>query len=259
MMSGDETESVFAVRVARALRDGTAGASTPEARARVMDAIRAAAPPVRDADDGLSGDGLSGDSLSGARWPDVQPADVVPLGLTSSGTVAAAGVAATSRRRFWRSPAFALLAAASIAAVVALVRAVGVDGPIPAVPGQRAVASRGAAAGPAAPAAAGAATQPVGAGQVRTAQVQFVLVAPAAHRVAVVGDFNDWDSAAAPLESSGGVWSRQLDIPLGRHDYAFVVDGERWMRDPNAPQAPADEFGSGYSVLVVGENPGGHR
>jgi len=259
MMSGDETESVFAVRVARALRDGTAGASTPEARARVMDAIRTAAPPVRGAGDGLSGD---------APWPHDQPVDVVPLGLTSSGTVATAGVAATDRRRFWRSPAFALLAAASIAAVIALVRAVGVDGPIPAVPGERAVASRGAAAGRAAapatesvvaPAAAGGATLSVGAGHVRTAQVQFVLVAPTAHRVAVVGDFNDWDSAAAPLESSGGVWSRQLDVPLGRHDYAFVVDGERWVRDPNAPQAPADEFGSGYSVLVVGENPGGHR
>ena len=78
-------------------------------------------------------------------------------------------------------------------------------------------------------------------------------------KVSVVGDFNDWDVAATPLTSAGGVWSGQLDVPFGRHDYAFVVDGERWVRDPNAPQAPADEFGSGYSVLVVDENSGAHR
>ncbi len=252
MMPGDEMDSAFAARVARTLRDGIT--STPEARARVMDAIRAAAPPFR---------GAGGDAMADLR---LHPGtdDSAPLGLTSSGAVPRVGMATKRTSGLWRSPAVALLVAASIAAAIALVRAVGVEGPIPVVPGQGRVAARGRAAAPAAgsvvtPAAAGAATHSIGDGHARTAQVQFVLVAPSARRVAVVGDFNDWDSGAAPLTSSGGVWSRQLDVPLGRHDYAFVVDGERWVRDPNAPQAPADEFGSGYSVLVVGENPGEHR
>lgn len=226
MMSGDEMETALDARITSALREGVA--STPEARERVMRAIRAAAPPVR---------GVGDD------------ADVVAGGAQSRRTGS-----------FWRSPAFGLLAAASIAGVIALVRAIGVEGPIPEVPGQRTVAARQEAVrGPEPVVAPAAAAGILGDGRIRVARVQFVFVAPQARRVAVVGDFNDWDAAAAPLTASGGVWSGQLDVPFGRHDYAFVVDGERWVRDPNAPQAPADEFGGGYSVIVVDENSGRHQ
>lgn len=226
MMYRDEMETALEARIASALREGVA--STPEARERLMRAIRASAPPVRGAGD-------DADLAAGA----------VPL---------------RAARPFWRSPAFGLLAAASIAGVIALVRAIGVEGPIPEVPGQQRIAvRRETARAPESVVAPAAAAGNVADGRTRVARVQFVFVAPQARRVAVVGDFNDWDVAASPLTSSGGVWSRQIDVPFGRHDYAFVVDGERWVRDPNAPQAPADEFGGGYSVLVVNENSGAHR
>ena len=227
MKPGDEMEGALDERIVSTLRGGVA--STPEARDRVMHAIRASAAPVR---------GVGEDD--GAAVTDVRPL----------------------RRPFWRSPAFGLLAAASIVGVIALVRAVGVEGPIPDVPGQQRVSSRHetdrAPRSVVAPAAA-TGSPALGDGGTRLARVQFVFVAPRARRVAVVGDFNDWDVAAAPLAPAGGVWSGQIDVPFGRHDYAFVVDGERWVRDPNAPRAPADEFGGGYSVLVVDENSGAHR
>ena len=227
-MSGNEIDNALDERIASALRGGVA--SSPEARERVMRAVRASAAPVR-------GIGEDYDATS----TEVRIAS----------------------RSFWRSPAFGLLAAASIAGVIALVRSVGVEGPIPEVPGQpRVAARRETARAPeavVAPAAAAAGSPTIGHAGMRVSRVQFVFVAPQARRVSVVGDFNDWDIAATPLTSAGGVWSGQLDVPFGRHDYAFVVDGERWMRDPNAPQAPADEFGSGYSVLVVDENSGAHR
>jgi 1,4-alpha-glucan branching enzyme len=86
-------------------------------------------------------------------------------------------------------------------------------------------------------------------------RVQFVLVAPAAKSVAVVGDFNDWNPAATPMEPARGMWSSEAVVSAGRHDYAFVVDGTRWIADPSAPRAPADELGGGYSVLVAGAKP----
>ncbi|HEX2779080.1 MAG TPA: isoamylase early set domain-containing protein [Gemmatimonadaceae bacterium] len=156
---------------------------------------------------------------------------------------------APHRRPFWRSPAFGLLAAASIAGVIALVRARGVEGPIAEVPGHPSLHGTSAPAAVPAATAAHAASVP---GHVAVARVQFVFVAPSARQVAVVGDFNDWDPAATPLALAGGVWSRELDVPVGRHDYAFVIDGKRWVADPTAPRAPADEFGNGYSVIVVG-------
>lgn len=82
--------------------------------------------------------------------------------------------------------------------------------------------------------------------------VRFVLVAPDAHRVTVAGTFNQWDAAATPLVRSGtsGVWTATLSLPAGEHQYAFVVDGARWVPDPNAP-AVDDGFGRRNSVLAL--------
>jgi hypothetical protein len=83
--------------------------------------------------------------------------------------------------------------------------------------------------------------------------VQFELAAPGAARVALVGDFNDWDRAATPMrrDRSGDRWTVTLPVSAGRHVYAFVVDGERWVGDPLAPRAPEDGFGAPGSVVVV--------
>ena len=84
--------------------------------------------------------------------------------------------------------------------------------------------------------------------------VHFVLVAPKATRVALVGEFNGWDATATPMRSvrSGGLWLVALPLPPGRHVYAFVIDGSTWMPDPEAPLAPEDGFGKRNSVVVVG-------
>jgi hypothetical protein len=85
--------------------------------------------------------------------------------------------------------------------------------------------------------------------------VQFVLVAPGAQHVALVGDFNDWDVRATPLASTpaGGVWTIEVPLAPGRHRYAFVVDGARWLADPAAPRATGDDFGTPSSVVTVTE------
>ena len=84
--------------------------------------------------------------------------------------------------------------------------------------------------------------------------VRLVLFAPAAQQVAVAGTFNHWDPAATPLVRSGapGVWTATLTLPAGQHQYAFVVDGARWVPDPAAPTVD-DGFGGGRrnSVLAL--------
>jgi hypothetical protein len=86
----------------------------------------------------------------------------------------------------------------------------------------------------------------------RVAFVRFVLYAPGASRVAVAGTFNQWDPSVAPLVPAGaaGVWAVTLALPVGQHQYAFVVDGRRWVSDPAAP-AVDDGFGRRNSVVAV--------
>ena len=81
--------------------------------------------------------------------------------------------------------------------------------------------------------------------------VQFVFVAPEARQVALVGDFNDWDAEATPLQVQGGeMWTVEIPLEPGRHRYAFIVDGEELVADPQAPRAPGG-FGAPSSVVTV--------
>jgi len=83
--------------------------------------------------------------------------------------------------------------------------------------------------------------------------VQFVLVAPDARSVAVVGDFNNWGlgDTALVAENHNGVWSVSAPVPAGVHRYAFLVNGKQWVADPSAPRATDDDFGMPSSALVV--------
>lgn len=82
--------------------------------------------------------------------------------------------------------------------------------------------------------------------------VRFVLYAPGAKHVAVAGTFNQWDQHATPLVPAGtrGVWTTTVVLPVGQHQYAFVVDDQRWVADPAAP-AVDDGFGRRNSVVAV--------
>ncbi|HEY9227791.1 MAG TPA: isoamylase early set domain-containing protein [Gemmatimonadaceae bacterium] len=84
--------------------------------------------------------------------------------------------------------------------------------------------------------------------------VQFVLVAPDAKKVAVVGDFNGWNAQHASYQAKhrgGGVWAVTAAVPLGHHRYSFVVDDSVWVADPIAPRAIDSDFGVVNSAIVV--------
>lgn len=84
---------------------------------------------------------------------------------------------------------------------------------------------------------------------------QFLLVAPSAASVALVGDFNDWDPARTPMHAArggDGVWATAVPLAPGRYRYAFLVNGAEWRADPRAPRASDDDFGTPSSVVTVG-------
>lgn len=88
-------------------------------------------------------------------------------------------------------------------------------------------------------------------------RVQFVLVAPDAKKVAVVGDFNGWDADHVQYQAQhrgGGVWSVTAPVPVGHHRYSFVVDDSVWVTDPSAPRVIDNDYGVANSALVVGNN-----
>ena len=83
--------------------------------------------------------------------------------------------------------------------------------------------------------------------------VRFVYVDRNARSVALVGDFNAWkpDRSSFAVPGENGAWTISVPLTPGRHEYAFIVDGERWTPDPFAPHA-IDEFDTRSSVITVG-------
>lgn len=82
--------------------------------------------------------------------------------------------------------------------------------------------------------------------------VQFVLHAPGAERVTLLGDFNDWDPESVPMTRAGdGVWAAVVPLLPGTVHYAFLVDGREWRADANAASAPRD-FGRPTSIALIG-------
>lgn len=85
----------------------------------------------------------------------------------------------------------------------------------------------------------------------------FFRVKPPAgtYRVAVAGDFNQWDPDSWQLTNTGrfGVWSGFIPIRdknLRKIEFKYIVNGNSWMADPHTAHT-ADGYGSSNSVFVL--------
>lgn len=83
--------------------------------------------------------------------------------------------------------------------------------------------------------------------------ILFALYAPKVHKVAVVGDFNNWSTNADLMydHEGKGLWSITLPLKPGRYEYKFLVDGEKWMPDLGNSKRVKDGFGAFNSIVEV--------
>ncbi len=72
-------------------------------------------------------------------------------------------------------------------------------------------------------------------------------------KVFLAGDFNEWSpSAKRMVKVKGGAYRARLQLPPGRYEYKFIVDGF-WMQDAEAPEQALNSCGSVNSVVIVPE------
>jgi hypothetical protein len=86
--------------------------------------------------------------------------------------------------------------------------------------------------------------------------VSFHLNLAGARTVAVIGSFNDWQAQGyemQPTEEQQN-WVLDLQLPAGRYEYAFLVDGQRIVPDPRARFYQDDGFGNQNGVLIIGNS-----
>jgi hypothetical protein len=85
-----------------------------------------------------------------------------------------------------------------------------------------------------------------------TISVRFALYAPEASTVELAGDFTSWNPETYVLKKTGadGMWEVLVPLKKGRvYVYNFVIDGDRWIADPEAAARVDDGFGGSSSLL----------
>ena len=88
--------------------------------------------------------------------------------------------------------------------------------------------------------------------RVKGKRVAFQLAAESGSEVFVAGTFNNWNPRRHPMRDNadGGIYRTTVDLPPGRHEYKFVVNGE-WRVDPACLEWVPNGYGTLNSVVTV--------
>lgn len=80
--------------------------------------------------------------------------------------------------------------------------------------------------------------------------VKFVYRDSEAKTVHIAGDFNNWQMI--PMHRhDGGLWTVTVPITTGQYNYQFVIDGKKFVTDPNASEKSDDGYGQKDSILSL--------
>ena len=52
------------------------------------------------------------------------------------------------------------------------------------------------------------------------------------------------------MTKKGNLWQASIELPRGKHEYRFVIDGE-WIADPRAQESVPNPFGGVNSVVCI--------
>lgn len=84
-----------------------------------------------------------------------------------------------------------------------------------------------------------------------TKPVEFKFYAPAAKKVNLAGNFNEWNTRAlGAKKDSKGNWSVKVNLKPGKYEYKFVVDGT-WLNDPRCTACATNSFGTQNCLIEV--------
>lgn len=78
-------------------------------------------------------------------------------------------------------------------------------------------------------------------------------IAGEAAQAAIVGDFNNWNSAEGEMNRlKSGEFKTVLELePNKEYQFRYLVDNSRWLNEDEADKTAVNQFGSENSVLAL--------
>ena len=85
----------------------------------------------------------------------------------------------------------------------------------------------------------------------KTKRIQFSFEAADAKKVSLVGEFNNWNPDADPMQKDeNGTWTKVKMLSPGNKEYKYQVDDE-WVHDPENLRVCSNCFGTLNNVVRV--------
>lgn len=82
--------------------------------------------------------------------------------------------------------------------------------------------------------------------------IKFELFMPRANSVHVTGSFNDWSRTALPMQRlRDGWWMCHARLPLGEHQFQYLIDNREWLADFAAHGVELNGYGCWVSQLRI--------
>lgn len=75
---------------------------------------------------------------------------------------------------------------------------------------------------------------------------------PEARNIYVVGGFSCWFPGVYPMKREGDVWKLTMLLYEGEYGYVYMVDGYKWVVDPDNPETDISPYKMRCSILRVG-------
>ncbi|SRR5258707_11989716 len=80
-------------------------------------------------------------------------------------------------------------------------------------------------------------------------------VEEAPESVYVVGDFNNWDAQATPMDKKSGKFAVTVDLDLNReYQYRYLVNGHNWLTDGEADKYAPNPYSGDNAVVITYPN-----
>jgi 1,4-alpha-glucan branching enzyme len=83
-------------------------------------------------------------------------------------------------------------------------------------------------------------------------KVTFHLPDTPAARVHLMGDFNQWQESHPMKRDKDNSWRATIELePDREYQFRYLLDGERWLNDPEADRYTPSPFGEENSVVIT--------
>jgi hypothetical protein len=70
--------------------------------------------------------------------------------------------------------------------------------------------------------------------------------------VRLMADFDDWQGSHELKRQKDGRWRATVSLPPGEaHEFRYLVDGSRWVNEPEADRFVRNAFGDENSVVLT--------